>query len=78
MGEHGNLLSQDFTTTIINEETIIQSQRLPLYNVCMESFYSIMKKEEIHHVKYYDFKLAKHPYSKYSLVTRYYIILKPL
>lgn len=31
----------------------------PYDNACIESFHAILKKEEIHHVKYLDFQEAK-------------------
>lgn len=30
-----------------------------IYNACIESFHSILKKEEINHNKYYNFKSAR-------------------
>lgn len=31
----------------------------PYDNACIESFHSILKKEEVHHNKYYDFNVAR-------------------
>ena len=31
----------------------------PYDNACIESFHSVLKKEEVNHQKYYDFKIAK-------------------
>jgi len=37
----------------------------PYDNACIESFHSILKKEEVHHHKYYDFKIASRAIFEY-------------
>ena len=37
----------------------------PYDNACIESFHSILKKEEIHHHKYFDFKMASQAIFEY-------------
>ena len=37
----------------------------PYDNACIESFHSILKKEEVNHTKYYDFKAARRAIFEY-------------
>ena len=38
---------------------IIDPVKTPYDNACIESFHSILKKEEVNHSKYYDFNVAR-------------------
>ncbi|WP_242847898.1 IS3 family transposase [Inediibacterium massiliense] len=52
----------------LSEKGIIHSfsrKGNPYDNACIESFHSVLKKEEIHHHKYYDFKMASRAVFEY-------------
>lgn len=53
---------------IVEKYNIIHSfsqKGCPYDNACIESFHSILKKEEVNHVKYYDYETAKIAIFKY-------------
>lgn len=52
--------SKLFEEYLLNKHMIHSYSRKgnPYDNACIESFHSIIKKEEIHHHKYFDFKMA--------------------
>lgn len=68
--EEGLILHTDLGSQYTSEEfaKFVQSKGMkqsfsrkgcPYDNTCIESFHAILKKEEIHHVKYLDFQEAK-------------------
>ncbi|KAE9635025.1 transposase [Defluviitalea raffinosedens] len=42
-----------------NDTSLFSHKRYSYDNVCIESFHSILKKEEINHNNYYDFKSVR-------------------
>lgn len=59
--------SQLFQEVITKKEMIHSFSRKgnPYDNACIESFHSILKKEEVNHNKYYDFKIARRAIFEY-------------
>jgi len=59
--------SQEFQDYLASKGIIQSFSRKgnPYDNACIESFHSILKKEEVHHHKYYDFKVASRAIFEY-------------
>ncbi len=58
----GTQYTSEAFTNAVHERGIIQSfsrKDCPYDNVCIESFHEILKKEEVHQVKYLDFEATK-------------------
>lgn len=58
----GSQYTSDEFTTVINEFNLTQSfsyKGSPYDNACIESFHATLKKEEVNHVQYFDYKSAK-------------------
>lgn len=58
----GAQYTSDEFTSVINEFNLIQSfsyKGSPYDNACIESFHATLKKEEVNHVQYFDYKSAK-------------------
>ena len=59
--------SQKFSELITNKEMVHSFSRKgnPYDNACIESFHSLLKKEEVNHKKYYDFNVASRAIFEY-------------
>lgn len=58
----GTQYTSQFFEGYLKEKGILHSfsrKGNPYDNACIESFHSVLKKEEIHHHKYYDFEVAR-------------------